>query len=360
LSVDAGNSGAGRYFEDFRLGEELRHPAPRTVTEADASLYAALYGSRWPLHGARTFAQGLGFANAPLDDLLVFHVVFGQSVADVSLNAVANLGYAEGVFGPPVFPGDTLAARSTVIGLRENSNRKTGVVWVRTTGANQHGRTAVEYVRWVMVRKRDETAPAPNTKDGPVVPDLAPAVTAERLAVPGGLDLAGYDPAASGESRLWEDYAEGERLDHVDGATIEEAEHMLATRLYRNAARVHFNQHAEKDGRFGRRIVYGGHVLSLARAQAFNGLGNAFRIAAINGGTHAAPCFAGDTIYAWTEVAAKIVLPGRADVGALRLRTTALKDRSAGADFPGRLGEGFDPAVALEFDYTVLMPRRRR
>ena len=350
--------GAGRFFEDFALGEELRHPAPRTVTEADVSLYAALYGSRWPLTGARAFARQLGLKDSPLDDLLVFHVVFGQSVADVSLNAVANLGYAEGVFGPLAFPGDTLAARSTVIGLKENSNRKTGVVWVRTTGANQHGQTVVEYVRWVMVRKRDENAPAPNTKDGPTVPDLAPAMPAERLSVPAELDLAAYDTRASGEPRLWDDYAEGERIDHVDGATIEEAEHMLATRLYRNTARVHFNQHAEKNARFGRRIVYGGHVISIARALSFNGLGNALRVAAINGGTHAAPCFAGDTIYAWTEVAAKLALPGRADLGALRLCTYALKDR-APSDFPGRKGEGHDPAVALEFDYTVLMPRSR-
>jgi 2-methylfumaryl-CoA hydratase len=348
-------AGTGRYFEDFRLGEELRHAAPRTVTEADASLYAALYGSRWPLHGSVPFARALGYRSAPIDDLLVFHVVFGQSVADVSLNAVANLGYAEGVFGEPVYPGDTLGARSTVIGLKENSNRKTGVVWVRTTGANQHGRAVVEYVRWVMVRKRDERAPAPETR----VPELAAAVPAERLTVPADLDLAGYDAAATGESRRWEDYAEGERIDHVDGTTIEDAEHMLATRLYRNNARVHFNHHAEKDGRFGRRIVYGGHVLSLARAHAFNGLGNAFRIAAVNGGTHAAPCFAGDTIYAWTEVAGKFPLAGRDDVGALRLRTTALKNR-AGTDFAGRSGDGFDPAVALEFDYTVLMPRGSR
>lgn len=347
-------SGAGRFFEDFRLGEELRHAPPRTVTEADAALYAALYGSRFPLHGARTFARALGFDATPLDDLLVFHVVFGQSVPDVSLNAVANLGYAEGVFGAPAFPGDTLAARSTVIGLKENSNRKSGVVWVKTTGVNQHGRTVVEYVRWVMVRKRDENAPAP----APEVPKPAPFVPAERLLPPDGLDIEGYDPAASGESRLWEDYAPGERLDHVDGTTIEEAEHMMATRLYRNTARVHFNQHAEKNGRFGRRIVYGGHVISLARALTFNGLANAFRVAAINGGAHVAPCFAGDTIYAWTEVLEKIALPGRADLGALRLRTLALKDRFV-ADFPGRSADGYDSAVVLEFDYTVLMPRRR-
>ncbi|MSO84989.1 MAG: MaoC family dehydratase [Rhodospirillales bacterium] len=346
-------SGTGRFFEDFRLGEELRHAPPRTIGEADAALYAALYGSRFPLHGASTFARRLGFAQPPLDDLLVFHVVFGQSVADVSRNAVANLGYAEGVFGTPVFAGDTLSARSSVIGLKENADRQTGIVWVRTTGTNQHGRAVVEYARWVMVQKRDAAAPA----SAPAIPELAPFLPAGRLMPPDGLKIEGYDAAAVGEQRLWEDYAAGERIDHVDGMTIEEAEHMMAARLYRNTARVHFNLHAEKGGRFGRRIVYGGHVISLARALTFNGLANAWRVAAINAGAHVAPTFAGDTIYAWTEVLEKIALPGPAGLGALRLRTFALKDRAA-ADFPGRSGAGHDPAVVLDFDYTVLMPRR--
>jgi 2-methylfumaryl-CoA hydratase len=141
--------------------------------------------------------------------------------------------------------------------------------------------------------------------------------------------------------------------------TIEEAEHMLATRLYQNTARVHFNQHVEKDGRFGRRIVYGGHIMSLARALSFNGLANALSIAAINGGRHTNPSFAGDTIYAWSEIVDRLALPGRDDIGALRVRTVATKDRPCN-DFPGRDAEGnFDPAVVLEFDYTVLMPRRQ-
>ena len=67
--------------------------------------------------------------------------------------------------------------------------------------------------------------------------------------------------------------------------TVEEAEHMMATKLYQNNAKVHFNHFVEKGGRFGKRIVYGGHVISLTRALSFNGLSNAFKIIAINGGT---------------------------------------------------------------------------
>ena len=80
----------------------------------------------------------------------------------------------------------------------------------------------------------------------------------------------------------------GEKINHVDGMTIEAAEHMMATRLYQNTAKVHFDLHAQKDGRFGRRLIYGGHIFSLARGLSFNGLANAFHIAAINGGRHVA------------------------------------------------------------------------
>ena len=342
----------GRFFEDFRVGETLAHATPRSVSEADAALYLALTGTRFAVTSADTFAQQVRFTRAPLDDFLTFHIVFGKTVPDVSINAIANLGYAQGVFGSPLYPGDTVTARSEVIGLRENSNRHTGTVYVRSRGFNQRDETIVDYIRWVMVRKRDPAAPAPQ----PSVPKLPDAVSAEALIVPEGLDLADYDRVLAGSRHGWDDYAVGERIDHVDGTTIEEAEHAMATRLYQNTAKVHFNQHSESKGRFGRRLIYGGHVISLARALSFNGLGNAFRIAALNGGRHVAPCFAGDTVYAWSAVLDKSELAGRRDVGALRLRTIAAKDHPC-ADFPDRAGEAYHPAVVLDLDYWVLMPR---
>ncbi len=344
----AGKTDAGRFFEDFRVGERIQHATPRSLGPGERALYTALTGSRFALQSSHEFARGLGLPGAPLDDLLVFHIVFGRSVPDVSLNAVANLGYAEARFGELVFDGDSLTASSTVIGLKENSNRETGVVYLRTTGSNQRGDMVLDYVRWVMVRKRDAGAPAPET----VVPKLADRVSAGDLRLPSALDLSRYDAGLGGSPHLWDDYRPGERIDHVDGMTIEESCHMTATRLYQNTAKVHFNQHAEASGRFGRRIVYGGHVISLARALSFNGLANAFRIAAINGGRHVNPCFAGDTVYAWSTVTAKDELPGRRDAGSLRLRTVATKDRPCG-DFPAEGSE-----VLLDLDYTVILPRR--
>ena len=342
----------GRFFEDFRLGETLNHATPRTVSDADAALYLAVTGTRFAVTSADPFARSLGFLRAPLDDFLAFHIVFGKTVPDVSINAVANLGYAAGLFGAPLYPGDTVTARSEVVGLRENSNRQTGTVYVRSQGFNQRGESIVDYVRWVMVRKRDPAAPAP----APSVPKLPEAVAADALILPQAMDCVGYDRGLAGAAALWDDYAAGERIDHVDGMTIEEAEHAMATRLYQNTAKVHFNRHSEAQGRFGKRLVYGGHVISLARALSFNGLANALRVAALNGGRHVAPAFAGDTLYAWSEVLEKAELAGRKDVGALRLRTIAAKDHAC-VDFPGRQGEGYHPAVVLDLDYWVLMPR---
>jgi 2-methylfumaryl-CoA hydratase len=345
----------GNYFEDFHLGQKMVHATPRTVTVGDVALYTALYGGRFAVNSSKEFAAALGLPDAPIDSLLAFHLVFGKTVPDISLNAIANLGYASGRFGQPVYPGDTLSTTSTVIGLKQNSNGKTGIVYVRSVGRNQRGGTVLDYVRWVMVRKRNSDAPAPET----LVPDLPAAVDVAELEVPFVLDETPYDSKLAGSSYLWDDYEVGERIDHVDGMTIEESEHMLATRLYQNTARVHFNQHVEREGRFGRRIVYGGHVMSLARSLSFNGLANAISIAAINSGTHANPVFAGDTIYAWSEVIAKLELPGRNDFGAIRLRMLATKDQPCGS-FPSRDPEGkFEPSVVLELDYTVLMPRRR-
>jgi 2-methylfumaryl-CoA hydratase len=335
----------GNFFEDFSVGQVLRHATPRTVTEGDAALYTALTGSRFPHTSSDEFARSVGLPRAPIDDVLAFHVVFGKTVPDVSLNAVANLGYAECVFGPPLYPGDTVEARSEVIGLRENSNRRTGIVWVRSSARNQRGETVLDYVRWVMVNKRDPASPAP----GPVAPALAEVVDPERLHVPKNLDLKRWDAALAGSPHRLGDYAVGEKIDHVDGMTLEEAEHQLATRLYQNTARVHFDAVLQKESRFGRRLVYGGHVISLARALSFNGLGSAFRLAAINAGRHAAPFFAGDTLYAWTEVLGKAEL--RENVGALRLKTRGVKNRPC-ESFPS---EGAD--LVLDLDYWALVPR---
>ncbi len=335
----------GRFFEDYSVGQVIEHAVPRTVSGGERALYHALYPARHALYSSDEFARSCGLEAAPLDDLAAFHVVFGKTVPDISLNALANLGYAEGRWLRTVHAGDTLRSVSEVIGLKQNSNGKSGVVWVRTKGFNQCDNVVLDYVRWVMVKKRDPDAPAPET----VIPDLASAVNADQLVIPDGLDFTNYDFTLAGEPHRWGDYEAGEVIDHVDGVTIEEAEHMLATRLWQNTAKVHFDSTAREGGR----LIYGGHVISMARALSFNGLANAQIIAGLNGGAHANPCHAGDTVRAWSEVLdrAKTAAPG---VGALRLRLVATKGGAAG-ELKGEDGR-YLPGVLLDLDYWALVP----
>jgi 2-methylfumaryl-CoA hydratase len=199
-----------------------------------------------------------------------------------------------------------------------------------------------------MVHKRDVDAPAPGT----VVPELASVVAPADLVLPTGLDFGSYDVAAAGSPHRWDDYTVGEKIDHVDGVTLTDTEHQLATRLWQNTAKVHFNVEARPDGN---RLIYGGHIISMARALSYNGLANAQIIAAINAGAHTSPAFAGDTVYAWSEVLdkAETSVPS---VGAVRLRLVATKGRDESMSLKGDDGK-YVEGVLLDLDYWALIPR---
>lgn len=341
----------GNYFEDLTAGLEIEHAVPRTLTEGDAAMYIALTADRYPLHCDAEFARSLGFQRETINDLLVFHTVFGKSVPDISLNAVANLGYADVRFGVPVYPGDTLRAHTTVLGRRESASGGTGVVWVHTVGRNQHGDEVLSFIRWVLVNRRQPEVSS-GVDDAPRTPA---SVANDDLTVPPALDLSRFDPIVTGGRAWWGDYEPGERIHHVEGVAIEEAEHQMAARLYQNTARAHFNAHALKDTRFGKRVIYGGHIISMARALSFNGLANAQVVAAINAGAHTAPAFAGDTVYAWSEVLDKADTPAPG-VGALRLRLVATKGRDESMTLRGEDGK-YASGVLLDLDIWALCPR---
>lgn len=342
----------GWFFEDFAVGQRYGHATPRTLTAGDCALYIGLTGARQPVHCAEPVARAIGHPSCPVDDLLVFHIAFGKTVHDISYNAIANLGYAGLRFLEPVYAGDTLNSQTEVIGVKENSNGRSGVVYVGSRALNQHGREVLSWARWVMVAKRNAAAPAQPAQ----VPTLPAFVSPADLKIPAALDARKLAPMATGGARWWDDYQPGETLDHPGGATLEEAEHMLATRLYQNTARIHFDAFAALSNQFGKRLIYGGHIISLARALSHDGLENAFAIAAINGGAHTHPSFAGDTIYARSVVLERWEVPGRSDLGALRLRLLGVKNLAlAGLETPA---PGFKhPNVVLDLDYTVLLPR---
>ena len=186
-----------------------------------------------------------------------------------------------------------------------------------------------------------------------VVPELPDKVDYKDFFIPKDLNLKNWNIDFSGSDAFFDDYKIGEEINHLDGQTIEEAEHQMATRLYQNNARVHFNQHVEKEGRFGKRIIYGGYIISLARALSCNGLANTFKISAIHSGKHSSPTFSGDTIYAWSKVIEKNKI--NEDIGALTMRTIASKNNSD-VSFPDE--KNLTENIVLDLKYSVLIPKK--
>jgi 2-methylfumaryl-CoA hydratase len=343
----------GNYFEDFSIGQKINHPLPRTITHGDVSLYIALTGSRFALHSSDIVAQEFGYEKRPIDDMLMFHLTFGKSVQDISLNAIANLGYAEVSFPNPVFVGDTVRLETQIIGLKENSNGKSGVVYVHSIGYNQNNEEILNLKRWVMVHKK-EPKKMSGINQVPTFATCTPIVSTINIPVAHKIDTN-----ATGGVHFFDDYEVGERLNHIEGLTIDDSDHTLATKLYQNNAKVHFNAHMMKNTPMKQRLMYGGHIISIARTISFNGLQNAQWVYAINAGTHCNPTFAGDTIYAYTEVLEKINLDNRSDIGLLRLRTVALKNMTPQEIQSPKNEEGkYLPNVVLDLDYTVVIPKK--
>lgn len=343
----------GNFFEDFSIGQKIVHPLPRTVSQGDVSLYIAFTGSRFALHSSDVVANEMGYEKRPIDDTLNFHLTFGKSVQDISLNAIANLGYAEISFPNPVYVGDTVSMTSTVIGLKENSNGKSGVVYVHSIGVNQRDEEVLNFKRWVMVHKKDKET-LTGIKEIPTFAESTPIC--EEINIP---EIKCVNTDATGGKYFFEDYEKGERLNHPEGITIDNSDHTLATKLYQNNAKVHFNDHMMKTTAMGERLIYGGIVISMARAISFNGLQNAQWMYAINSGAHANPTYAGDTIYAYTEVIDTIDHK-RDDIGLLRLRTIALKNQKPDEIESPKGEDGkYLKNVVLDLDYTVVIPKKK-
>jgi 2-methylfumaryl-CoA hydratase len=351
----------GRFLEDFFIGQRFHHALPRTIHGGDISLYIALTGDRSALSSSTEFARSLGFVREVVPDLLVFHMVFGQTVTDVSYRAIANLGYAEVKFLRPVYPGDTLSAHTEVIGQKPTSKGDAGVVYVRTVGSNQKGQPVLSFVRWVLVPISNTAAAAGIAAN---VPAFESALSIHDLSVPEMLNLQRFADLmwVTGSSKRWQDYEPLQQIAHAGAMTIEESCHMQATRLYHNNAQVHFDGHGMSSSRFGKRLVYGGHVMSVAHALAQPDLGNALIMAGWNSGLHSSPTFAGDTIRAGSVVLQCEVLPLRSDVGAVRCKLVAATNVNAQeiAQLTATVASNTaarDPRIVLELDYWTLVPR---
>ena len=307
----------GNFLEEFRPGQVFRHKRGKTITEGLFAVFSDFCFTTNALAKNRRYAEAYGFRGLVAPSGLVMNVVFSQSVEDVSENGRANLEYIDMRFGTPVCVGDTIEAESTVLGVKASSReRDRGVVHVETVGRNQDGQVVLAYQRKVQVWKGDP--------DAPVAEGEAPA-----RALPVSFTLPPYDPRRDYRARAhltssdtyFEDFHVGDVFEHSRGRVIT-TEHIALTGMLDNTSQVHCNQWMidQDPERFlgGQLIVYGGIPFSLCLGLsspdvADNALGDV-RYAT---GRHTAPAFAGDTVFATTDIRGLGDLPGRPDLGVL-------------------------------------------
>jgi acyl dehydratase len=145
----------GRYFEEFEIGDVYEHRPGRTISETDNTWFALLTMNTHPLHFDSEYAAKSEFGRIVVASPLTVSILVGMSVSDVSQKAKANLGWKEIRLTAPVFCGDTLYAESEVLEKRESASRPgDGIVTVKTTGRNQHGKVVCDFVRTMLIPKR--------------------------------------------------------------------------------------------------------------------------------------------------------------------------------------------------------------
>lgn len=159
----------GRFFEDFEVGDVYRHPLGRTITEADNIWFTLLTMNSNQLHFNREYGKRTEFGQCLVDSTLTIAIVTGQSVADVSQNSVANLGWDEVRLTNPVFVGETIYSESEVLSKRESKSRPhAGIIEVKTRGINQDGKVVISFKRAILVYKQEH---APQTNLFPQIQD---------------------------------------------------------------------------------------------------------------------------------------------------------------------------------------------
>ncbi|NRA03336.1 MAG: MaoC family dehydratase [Myxococcales bacterium] len=310
---------SGNYLEDFRVGQVFRHKGGRTITAGLHAHFTDFSMTTNPLHKNLRYALVYGFEDMLVPPGLVMAVAFSQTVEDVSENARANLEYIDMRFGAPVYIGDTIEVETTVLGVRGSSrNRDRGVVHVQSLARKQAGDLVLAYQRKVQVFKSDARAELQEGEIEPHRVEISPLLPA-------------YDPSAgyaelahlTNEDTYFEDYTPGDTYEHARGRTVTE-EHIFLTGMLDNTSQVHCNQTMiDRDpDRFlgGRLVIYGGIPFALCLGLSCADIGdNSLSDIVYSTGRHTAPIFAGDTVFASTEIRGRRDYPGRDDLGILEV-----------------------------------------
>jgi len=344
----------GNYLEDFRPGQLFRHKGGKTITEGLFNAFTDFSMTTNALHKNSEYAKLHGFEGLVVPPGLVMNVVFSQTVEDISENARANLEYIDMRFGAPVYVGDTLEAETTILGVKPSSkDNDRGVVHVATVGKKQNGAVVIAFERKVQVWKNDLDAKVESAEL-----DEKPVVECEPV-IPTYTSRSRYAAKAylSNADTYFEDFEAGQTFEHSRGRVVTE-EHIPLTGQLDNTSQVHCNQFLidQNPQKYigGRLIVYGGIAFNLCLGLSCPDISdNSPADVVYATGRHVGPVFAGDTVFASTEIRGKRDYPGREDLG---LIATTLRGHKFRAPKDGEAGPQKVDIFYLERELAV---RRR-
>lgn len=352
----------GNFLEDFRPGQVFRHKGGKTVTEGLFTTFTEFAMTSNPLAKNARYARTYGFEGLTVPPGLVMLIAFSQTVEDVSENARANLEYIDMRFGAPVYVGDTIEVETKVLNVRPSSSRPNlGIVHVQSIARKNLGASdeavVMTWQRKVQVYKRDDAA---ELHPGEAAPD----------DVPCPLWLPDYDPGCdykalahlTSPDSYFEDFEVGTLIQHSRGRTMT-SEHIHLTAVLDNTSQVHSNQFMidQNPSQYvgGQLIIFGGIPFVLCLGLSSPDVGdNSLGDVVYPTGRHTAPLFAGDTVFAATEILAKRDFEGRPDLGLLEARLRGHKFEAAADAASDDAPAGWKKTPIFELERRIAVKRR--
>ena len=340
----------GNFLEDFRVGQIFRHKRGKTISPGLFNAFSEFTMTTNPLSKNARYARAYGFRDLVVPPGLVMNVAFSQTVEDISENARANLEYIGMRFGVPVIVGDTIEVETIVLGVKPSSrDPDRGLVHVRSTGKNQDGAVVITFERKVQVWKNDPSAKIEDAE----IP--SPRVDCT-LSLPPYDSACGYRELAhlSAADGYFEDLTPGDTLEHSRGRTIT-TEHIALTAQLDNTSQVHSNQFLidQNPAKYigGQLIVYGGIPFNIFLGLASPDIGeNSLGDVEYSTGRHSGPVFAGDTLFASTEIRATRDFTGRADLGIVDTTLRGFK--------PVKTGDAWERVEVFSLERAIALKRR--
>lgn len=290
----------GRYLEDFHDGDIYIHPRSFTIGRSFAQEYATVFHEANPLFLSTHYAQAHGFNDLLVHPMQVFNIALSLGVQNNSEKAIANLGYYDVNFLQPVYPGDSLTARSKVLSKRDRGEGKPGIVHVRTICQNQNDDVVLQYERKIMVPPRGSAAETSANTTASFASIEKPVIALPELHKPAEAFLS-----QTGPNTYFEDFKAGQIIVHKNMRTITD-EHVPWTYRMGNTHPLHYDRIYSMglSGKMsGEPIVYGGLVFGWLVGLASRDLTeNMLWDLGYTEGYHTQPAISGDTVGAISRI----------------------------------------------------------